>query len=493
MTWSTGTVTVTTTVAHGFTISDTLYLTIAGVTPAGYNGTYLCTVTGASTFTFPLGSNPGSVTVQGNYTPEDVNELLSMATTFFAQGYSTGVFVLELGPGNPADGVTALTNYITNNPNSNYVPGASGYFYSYLVPRTWDAAPSFISFLANYTSNTSRTYFYVTTTLQNYGLYTSTMKDVVALVESPVLGVYPANVLTAISWNTGIVTATTTTNHGVVAGNYFTITGVTPAGYNGTFLALPGTSASTLIYALTTNPGTQTVLGTINASYYANSGIANLEFSLAAAFQVSLDYSPSSTNKVPPFSYSFLYGVTPFPNQGVNTFTQNLRNANVNWVNSAAQGGLSNTMLLWGTTMDGNDLLYWYSVDWVQINLNVNTANAVINGSNNTINPLYNNQPGLQRLQTVAMSTMQTGIVYGLVQGNVVLTSLDPTTFLNNLNNGVYFNQTVINIVPFVTYNTLNPSDYKLGRYAGITVVYMPTAGFISIVYNLNVTQLIAQ
>lgn len=156
MTWSTGTVTVTAASPHGFTVGDTLYLTIAGVTPSGYNGTFLCTVTTTTAFTYALATNPGSATVQGTYTPEDVAELLSMATTFFAQGSATSVYVLELGPGNANDGVTALTNWITANP---------GVFYSYLVPREWDANANFLSFLANYESTTAKTYFFVTTTL----------------------------------------------------------------------------------------------------------------------------------------------------------------------------------------------------------------------------------------------------------------------------------------------------------------------------------------
>ena len=46
-----GTVTATTSSPHGLTLGDSLLLTISGASPSGHNGTYLCTPTGASTFT----------------------------------------------------------------------------------------------------------------------------------------------------------------------------------------------------------------------------------------------------------------------------------------------------------------------------------------------------------------------------------------------------------------------------------------------------------
>lgn len=62
MTWSGGVVTVTV-AGHGYVTGNSV--TIAGVTPTGYNGTYTVTKVDADNFTFALASNPGSVTVQG--------------------------------------------------------------------------------------------------------------------------------------------------------------------------------------------------------------------------------------------------------------------------------------------------------------------------------------------------------------------------------------------------------------------------------------------
>jgi len=262
-------------------------ITVAGVTPTGYNGTFNCTVTTSTNFTYALSGSLAAGT-GGVYTPEDVSELVAMATTFFAQGSGQSCYVLELGAGNATDGATALQAYITANPNSNYVAGATGYFYAYVVPRTWDGNATFLAMLASYESTTAKTYFFITTTLATYTSYTNLMKCAFTMIESPSLGVYPANALTAATYSGGFVTATTTTSHGVVPGNWFTIAGCTPAGYNGTFLALAGTTGNTLVYALSSNPGAETILGTLVANLYANSAIPSTEFSIASAF-LSLD------------------------------------------------------------------------------------------------------------------------------------------------------------------------------------------------------------
>lgn len=92
--------------------------------------------------------------------------------------------------------------------------------------------------------------------------------DFNAQMAVPYVAAYPANVLTAATWAStsgGQVTFTTTTAHGVAVGDYFTISGMTPSGYNGDFLAITGTTGSTLVAALTTNPGSETVLGTLVA------------------------------------------------------------------------------------------------------------------------------------------------------------------------------------------------------------------------------------
>jgi hypothetical protein len=172
-----GLATATTTSPHGFMVNDTLEITISGAVQAAYNGTFLCTVTTTTAFTFavPTGTtSPATGTIV--YTLEDVAELLAMTTSFFGQGGNTAVYVLELGVGNPTEGVAFLNAWIIANPRI---------FYGYLVPRTWDANAAFLAFLAQFNSPTAMTYFWVTTTVPTYGVYSALLKCVIPLIECP--------------------------------------------------------------------------------------------------------------------------------------------------------------------------------------------------------------------------------------------------------------------------------------------------------------------
>src|SRR6185437_5915037 len=183
--FSTGTVTATAAAPHGLPNGQTLNLTIQGAAPSGYNGTFPCTITGATTFTYQLPSNPGSETTAGAWINAEVNSLIERATTFFGQGWSQAVYVLELGANGVTAAVGALTSYLTAFPNTSYRPGYQGYFYIYLVPRSWDGNAAYLSLVANYENPTARTYFWTTTTLSSYTDYTALMKSVLTMIEDP--------------------------------------------------------------------------------------------------------------------------------------------------------------------------------------------------------------------------------------------------------------------------------------------------------------------
>lgn len=215
-------------------------------------------------------------------------------------------------------------------------------------------------------------------------------------------------------------------------------------------------------------------------------GIPSTEFTMAAAWWVTLNANPSSSNKVPPLCFSYLVNVTPYPITGplASTFIA----SNVWYVSTGAEGGISNLILVWGNMPDGNPWNYWYSADWSQINLDLNISNTIINGSNTTINPLYYDQNGIDRLQASAAKTLQQAISYGLALGQLVQVTLDPGTFAQNVSAGLYVGQVVINAVPFATWNAANPSTYAEGIYGGMAALYSPARGFEQILFNLNVS-----
>jgi hypothetical protein len=373
--WASGTVTATATAALELTSGATFTTTIAGATPAAYNGTYVATVTGADTFTFELAANPGSETVPGTYTPPYSAFLLDAATTHFAQGNSVGLYVLELGTEtSTANAITALQTWITANTSPQV-------FYAYLVPPSWDhdAAAALNTMTANYESPSGQTYFFVTTTVANVSTYAAN-KAVVTLVPSP-------------------------------------------------------TQAST-------------------------------EFQMAAMFYQWLVNKPGSANPLAPMAYRYVYGVTPWSNNGNQTNINTVLTAYGNIVYTTAEGGTSTAGLWKGTTMDGEQASWWYGIDWFRIQVKQALANAVINGSNSNP-PLLYNQHGINTLQSIAQSIGDDAVQFGCALS------------------------AVINAVSFATYTAQNPSDYNSGIYNGLSATVVGQNGFLTITFDLDAVQFV--
>ena len=398
ITWLSNTVTVTTTAPHGYPVgAGTIELTLAGFTPSGYNGTYACTITTTTEFTYTLASNPGTATVEGTVVVADAARLTYDVTNFYAQGASLSVYVLELGAGTTAEGVTTLTTFLTNNPST---------VYAFLVPPLWDSEATFKTLIGSYESTTAKTYFFVTTTVGTYSGYTSLMKDVLWMVNAP---------------------------------------------------TAPASEPSSIV----------------------------------GMFWQWLYNNPSSSNRVAPMNCRYVYGLTPWTGLGNNATLTAIYAAGGNYIATGAEGGISNAIIRGGFTADGQQANYWYSVDWVQINLDLAISNAVINGSNNVGAPLEYNQQGINTLQSVAVQTMQNAQTYGLSLGNVITTQLSAADFIAAYNAGTFLGQTVVNADPFLSYASENPTHYKIGQYNGISVVYIPQLGFEQIVINVNATEVV--
>lgn len=60
------------------------------------------------------------------------------------------------------------------------------------------------------------------------------------------------------------ITFTTTVTHGIVSGKLVVLSGITPSGYNGTWVAQSGTTGSTLVLNMGSNPGPITTAGKTN-------------------------------------------------------------------------------------------------------------------------------------------------------------------------------------------------------------------------------------
>ena len=215
------------------------------------------------------------------------------------------------------------------------------------------------------------------------------------------------------------------------------------------------------------------------------------EFSLASAFGTALKANPSSTNKLGPMSYSPSFGTTAYPIRGNQATFAQLAAANVGWIGTGQQGGISGNIIFQGKLSDGNAWNFWYSVDWAQVNMARAIANEVINGSASSLNPLYYNQNGIDRLQNRVRQIAVSGIASGLGNGQVISTKLPVAQFLANYNAGLYNGQIVINAEPFLTYASENPADYGNGKYAGLSCIWIPQLPFLNIFFNLQATTLV--
>ncbi|KWB16506.1 hypothetical protein WL32_28240 [Burkholderia cepacia] len=151
--WNSGVATVTVTGTIPLAAGATAQYTIAGVSPAAYNGTFTVTGVSSTSFTYTLSNNPGTTQKLGTATPAAVAEITSMGNSFFAGGSAISTTILELGLASGPDAVTALSAYLQNNALTNYV---------YVVPRSWATSQDFGTLVAQYDNATAMTYFAVT-------------------------------------------------------------------------------------------------------------------------------------------------------------------------------------------------------------------------------------------------------------------------------------------------------------------------------------------
>ena len=190
-------------------------------------------------------------------------------------------------------------------------------------------------------------------------------------------------------------------------------------------------------------------------------------YEVAMAFQSMLANAPSSASLVPQMNYRFMFGGVPWVIAGNTTAINAILTAGGNLMTNAAQGGISGNILRGGTYADGNQVNFWYAIDWININVNLQLSNAVINGSNTTSNPLYYNQNGINSLRSVAQQTVNNAISFGLLLAPAAVTA-----------------------TPFYTYTTANPGDYKAGVYNGLALTATPQLGIDSITFNFTATNI---
>ena len=370
----------------------------------------------------------------GNYA-----ELNTMGTTFFAQGSSVGAYVLELGAqSSGAAGIEALNTWITGNP---------GQFYGYLLPAAWD--------------NTSEVVGSVIVTAGGSGYTTA---PTVAFSG----GGGGAGAAATATVAAGVVTGITVTNPGSGYTSAPTVT-LTGAGTGATATANLASELNIIAgdYASPTGKTYFFVTTTVAnvATYQPNKSVytfvpsptaSSQEFGAAAHFYQWLVNNRSATDQLAPMAYRYVYGVTAWPATGYAANIQTVLSAygNINLV--PPQGGITETCIFKGNTMDGSQASWWYGIDWYQFTVTNDMADEVVNGSNEEP-PLLYNQDGVNQLAGVALRDLNTAISFGCaLSGTITATS-------------------------FSAYTTANPANYKAGIYQGLGANIVGQNGFLSV------------
>jgi hypothetical protein len=461
----------------------------------------------------------------GNYA-----ELNKMATTFFAQGSAVGVSLLEFGVISDIDDqITALQDWLADNPGvfygflcpSNW-DSSEDQVGSVTITEAgsgYTSAPS-VTFAAPGGGGTTAL---GTATIQNgtvIGISISNPGSGYASAPAVTIAAPSGTTATATAAITGdAVSATTITNGGAGYTAIPSVTfsapseGDTATGVavvtNGVVTAInitdPGSgyeSAPTITIAAPTGV---TATGTANLA----SGLSNLasdydsatgktyflvtaatsnlddyadqksiitvvpsplapstEFTAASAFYDLLMNNPNAANRLAPFGYRYVYGVTAWPTKQNQATLTNILSAYGNYIGTGAEGGISNTLLRNGTTMDGSQINWWYGVDWFQIQVKQALAAAIINGSNSNP-PLYYDQNGINTLQKIAQNIANDGVAFGCL--------LSAT----------------ISATPFATYVAQNPDDYQAGIYNGLTAQIVGQNGFLTITFAIDALQFV--
>lgn len=447
--WASSQVTATVATGELGTVGSTFTTTITGAAPTGYNGTYIATVVSATTFTYAVASNPGTETVPGSYTISGSSPIQTPATSFFAQGTSVGVYVLELGAISGTDAqINALNTWIQNNP---------GVFYGYLVPAAWDYSKDEVGSVVinnggnGFTSAPTVTFAAPTSGVTATGTATVQNGAVVAVtIINPGSGYTAAPAIT-FSGGGGVgvsATANLASALSIVSSQYASPTGKTYFFVTTSVADLVNYSTQKSVYATVPAPTATTA-----------------EFDSGAMFYQWLVNNPSASNPLGPMAYRYLTGVTPWVYSGSNQANINSVLSNYgNLIYPCSEGGISKAGIWKGTTMDGTQAAWWYGIDWFQIQVKQALAAAVINGSNQNP-PLVYDTAGINSLLAVAQ-----GVANSAVQFQCALSI-------------------TITATPFATYTAQNPDDYQAGIYNGFSAVAVGQNGFLTVGFALDAVQ----
>jgi hypothetical protein len=244
-----GYATITTTSAHNLAVGDRI--TVAGITPTGYNGTYI--VTGVSTNAISyVNATTGGQTVAGTVS---VDAQASIVTRSAA---TAGLIVR---------GVTGQSSSLfqVQNVNATGLLSVDAFGFLQAVSASFGTNSGFNSLLMRLRPQSSVQLADQMQYQNSAGTVLGGRNAVSQIYTGTTAGLNTntGGATTAAAGDGTTATITTTSNHNLAVGDLITVAGVTPTGYNGTYV-LTGVTATTVSYANATT-GSQTVAGTVAA------------------------------------------------------------------------------------------------------------------------------------------------------------------------------------------------------------------------------------
>ena len=216
------------------------------------------------------------------------------------------------------------------------------------------------------------------------------------------------------------------------------------------------------------------------------------EFTLATMFYNALIYKPSNSRRVAPMAFKFAYGVTHYPTQNNGPLLKSFKDNATNYISTGAEGGIDFNTIYTGVTKDGMDYFnWWWTIDYVQIQINLDLSNCIINGANDALAPLYYDQGGIDTLHACLTGTMINARAFGMVVGAIIMSGSTGDQLAQDIANGVYDGACNTNAVPFIPYAQSNPGDYKIGEYDGLSTLFIPKRGFIHVLVTVAASELV--
>ena len=332
---SSGNVTYTTSTANGFVPGQVV--TITGVSPSGYNGTFtIVTVPTATTFTVTNATTGTATTSSATAT---ISQVMGGTATITYSGI-TPVSVLQnyLNNAYANPPISDFSQLVTINPfYNNGILSINATGGNFTINTTANQNVNISAIPLPYNVNATKISNSTTGAILNFGSSGSTVLPTGSSSSKSVTGA------TASTPSSGNVQYTTAAAHGLAVGTSVTIAGFSPSGYNGTFtiVTVPTTTTFTVANATTgtatptsatvTSTGAMQALSVTNLSIsipsgsiiYLNSGTNNQTFTTSSAVASGATSIPV-TSQIPNYAYSSSTIITNISALGLQDVLNNL-------------------------------------------------------------------------------------------------------------------------------------------------------------------------